>query len=150
MNNSTLIKKFALTFLLLPLTLFSFGQPGNVNAMAEKVLVKSFNLQGNDIVSIDLGEPIDVQTWSKNTVRVQLNITLGNGTESTLKSLVQSGKYNLKYQVEDGVFVINSPDLRKPIAVGNAMLSENISVTVFVPQNVLVLLKDSNDLPESL
>ncbi len=110
MNNSTLIKKIAFTFLLLPLTLICFGQPGSVNAMAEKVLVKSFNLQGNDIVSINLGEPIDVHTWSKSTVRVQLNITLDNGTETTLKSLVQTGKYNLKYTVEDGVFVIYSPN----------------------------------------
>ncbi|KAA3639360.1 MAG: hypothetical protein DWQ02_03840 [Bacteroidetes bacterium] len=150
MNNSTHFFRIALTFLLLPLTILSFGQQGNVNVMAEKVLVKSFNLHTTEVVSLELGEPIDVQTWSKSTVRIQLNIALANGTETTLKSLVQSGKYNLKYRIEDGVYVIYGPDLRKQYEVGNALLKENVSVTVFVPENVLVLMPEGTNEPESL
>ena len=149
-NFTHLFIRIALTFLLVPLTLFSFGQQGNNRVMAEKVLVKSFNLHGNDIVSLNLGEPVDVQTWSKNTVRVEMKISLNNGTESTLKSLVQAGKYNLKYQEEDGVYVIYGPELRKQYEVGNALLLENVSITVFVPENVLVMLPEGNDEPESL
>ncbi len=150
MNNSTHFFRIALTFLLLPLTILSFGQQGNQNVMAEKVLVKSFNLYGNDVVSLDLGEPVTVQTWSKSTVRIQMNIALENGTETTLKSLVQAGKYNLKFQIDDGVYVIYGPELRKQYEVGNALLSEKVSVTVFVPENVLVLTPNGDDEPESL
>jgi hypothetical protein len=127
-----------------------FGQVGSQKGMAEKVLVKSFNLQGNEIVSLDLGEPVEVQKWDKGTVRIQMNISLKNGTNIILKSLVRLGKYNLKSKVEDGIFYINGPELRKQIEVGGVPLLESVSIKVFVPENVLILGPDGSEWNESL
>lgn len=146
MNTTIQFNKFAFTILLLAFSVMSFGQKG----MAEKVLIKSFNLQGNEIVSLDLGEPIEVQTWSKSTVRIQMNISLKNGTDVILKSLVQLGKYNLKSMIEEEIFYINGADLRKQIEVGGTPLLESISIKVFVPENVLVLAPDGSEWNESL
>ncbi|MCB0651729.1 MAG: hypothetical protein KDC85_10675 [Saprospiraceae bacterium] len=150
MNTSTLFNNFALTFLLLPLAIMSFGQQGFQKETAEKVLIKSFNLQGNEIVSLNLGEPIEVKTWDKSTVRIQMSVSLENGTESILKSLVQAGKYNLKYSVEDEIYTIYGTDLRKQIEVGGTPLLENVSILVYAPENVLVLLPEGTEQKDSL
>ncbi len=150
MNKTIHLNKIAVSFLMLLIAVMSFGQQNLQKNSAEKVLIKSFNLHGNDIVSLDLGEPIEIQTWSKTTVRVQMNIALENGTKTILKSLVQAGKYNLKSTLEDGVYYISGPAVRKQIEVGGKLLLEKVSFTVFVPENVLVQLPEGSELSESL
>ncbi len=150
MNKTIQLNKLAFTFFMLCLAAMSFGQQGFQKVMAEKVLIKSFNLHGNDIVSLDLGEPIEVQTWSRSTVRVQMTISLENGTETILKSLVQAGKYNLKWSVEDGVYTIFGSELGKKIEVGGTPILEKVSFMVYAPEGVLVLLPDGVEQVESL
>lgn len=135
----TIYKKFTATFFLLSFALFVFAQQ-NIHStrMAEKVLTKSFNLQGNQTVSLELGSTVEVQTWSKNIVRIQMTISLENSTNSTLKSLVQAGKYHLKSSATDGVYTIYGKDMWKQIEVGGNPLKENLSFVVYVPQNIKV------------
>lgn len=150
MNRTIHLNKIASVFLLLIFAVAGFAQPAFQKYPAEKVLIKSFNLQGNDVVSINLGEPIEIQTWSKTTVRVQMDIALENGSKTILKSLVQAGKYNLKYTIEDGIYVIYGPDVRKQIEVGGKPLIEKVSFTVFVPENVYVQQPEGDEVNESL
>ena len=97
---------FYTVFLLLCATTITFAQ------QAEKTLVKSFNLQGNQVVIVDLEGPVEFKTWSNTTMRVQMDVQLGNGTEAMLKSLVKAGRYNLNTTVIEEGLKLFSPGLQ--------------------------------------
>lgn len=133
-----LIGKFLHTLpLLLLLATISFGQ--NV----EKTLVKSFNLKGNDIVQIEFNGPTELKTWDNDILRIQMTISLENGSEAMLKSLVQIGRYNLKGNETDTAFAIDIPGLLREVKVRGNVLEEHVNFTVFAPKNVTVQLPET-------
>jgi hypothetical protein len=131
------IKKiYLLVPLLLSLTI-SYGQ------QAEKTFVKSFNLKGAQVVLLDLDGKIEVKEWSNNNLmRVQINVGLENGTEAMLKSLVQAGRYNLNSNDETGEYKVFAPGLARQVKFRGQELLENISYTVFAPENVTIRLNE--------
>jgi hypothetical protein len=96
--------------------------------VASKSLVKSFNVIGKDILTVDLGDKVTTQEWTNDFVRVQINITLLNGTETTLKSLIESGRYQIKSVITDSAVKISAPGLRRPANVNGTEINENISL----------------------
>ncbi|RMG85812.1 MAG: hypothetical protein D6714_05290 [Bacteroidetes bacterium] len=114
-----------------------------LHGQSEKTLVKSFNLNGNQFVLLDLEGNVDVKTWKGDLMRIQITVALENGTEAMLKSLVQAGRYNLKGDDATGEFVVTAPGLQRKVTVRGKELVENISYTVFAPENVTVRLNDS-------
>lgn len=130
-----MIKRILHTIFLLLLTLnFGFSQA------AEKILVKSFNLQGKQVVELDLDGPIEVKTWKNDILRVQMSVALNNSTGTILKSLIQVGRYNLKSTINEESFSIFLPSLEKAVKVRGTLLEEQVSFVVFAPENVVVKL----------
>ena len=82
---------------------FTFGQS------AEKTLVKSFNLKGQEIILLDLKGKVEVKEWKGEIMRVQMNIAIANGSNSMLKSLITAGRYNLRSKVENDGMTIFAP-----------------------------------------
>ena len=107
---------------------------------AEKTLVKSFNLKGSDVVTLDLDGAIEVKEWNNEIMRIQMTISVENGSSSMLKSLIQVGRYNLMSVVENGDLKIFAPAMKKEIKARGRVLKENIVYTVFTPENVTVKL----------
>lgn len=105
---------------------------------AEKNLVKSFNLQGKTSIVLDLGENVEVQQWNNEAVRVQMTISLTNGSESNLKALIQSGRYNMQSEFTADALKISVPALQRPARLNGFEAKESISFTVFVPTGVTV------------
>ena len=121
-------------FLLLFFAFSAIGQD------VEKTLVKSFNLQGNQIVTLDLDGPIDVVNWKNSTIRIQMTIQIANDSEAMLKSLVQAGRYNLRSTITGDAFKIYAPGLEKLVSVGGKTLEETISFIIFAPEDILINL----------
>ncbi len=115
-----------------------------VAQQAERILVKSFNLKGNSVVLMDVDGNVEVKEYSGEIVRVQMAIGLANGTDSTLKSLIKSKRYNLIATEGDGELVLSMPSLEKRVTVGGKELTEKISYTVFAPTDVLVKLSNES------
>ena len=90
-----LLQSPMLTVLLVFVSSMTYGQ------QVEKTLVKSFNLEGNQQVALQMDGPIEVRTWNNNFLRVQMQVTLREGSEALLKSLVQAGRYNLRHEIEE-------------------------------------------------
>lgn len=133
--------KTRMLILSVPLLLANIALQGQ---QAEKTLVKAFNLHGSNAVLLNVAGQADVKEWNQEQVRILMTVTLEQGTEQILKSLVQSGRYNLQSVEENGVFVISAPGMEKQIKMsGGKELHENISFEVFVPHNVLFSLKDT-------
>lgn len=105
---------------------------------AEKTLVKTFNLHGNNVVKLDVNGPVEVRTWNSSTMRVQMTISSENGSNALLKSLVQSGRYNLRStQGEEGL-VVNAPAFKREVKLGETLIQENLSFVIYAPENTSV------------
>ncbi|MCH2084271.1 MAG: hypothetical protein MK226_17880 [Saprospiraceae bacterium] len=126
------LKSYILATLLLFVGILSFAQ------QAEKTLVKTFNLHGNNVVRLDMNGPVEVRTWKNPTMRVQMTISSENGSNALLKSLVQSGRYNLRStQGEEGL-VINAPAFKREVKLGKTLIQENLSFVIYAPENTSV------------
>lgn len=132
--------KTRMSFLLLPLLL----TVAPIQAQhAEKTLVKSFNLSGQSAVFLDLAGEVKVTTWKEPQMRIQMTITLQNGSETMLKSLVTAGRYNLNTKSENGKSSIVAPGLEKQIKLGNGqLLGEQVTYEVFAPENLTISIRE--------
>lgn len=119
---------------LLSFSVFSFAQN------AEKILVKSFNLHGSQIVKLNLDAPVEVQTWNGDVMRIQITIGLPNGSEAMLKSLITAGRYNLTSSEDGDSYIVNAPGLEREVVFRGNPLEEKISYQVFAPKDVVVKL----------
>ena len=134
-------------FLLFPLLLASASL---VAQQAEKTLVKSFNLNGQSAVLLDVAGNVTVTTWNEPQMRIQMTITLQNGSETMLKSLVTAGRYNLDAKEVNGAYSIVAPGLERQIKLGSGqLLGETVSYTVLAPKDVIVTTRPSGNLPEA-
>lgn len=133
----TIFKIANTLFFLLIATTFTFAQD------TEKTLVKSFNLQGNQVVVLDLEGTVVVKTWSNDIMRVQMTISQKNTSEAILKSLIKAGRYNLKSSVEENGLMVSAPGLQREVMIRGKLLEDTISYIVFAPENVLV--KQANE-----
>lgn len=132
-----LLQSPMLTVLLLFVSSMTYGQ------QVEKTLVKSFNLEGNQQVALQMDGPIEVRTWNNNFLRVQMQVTLREGSEALLKSLVQAGRYNLRHEIEEETYKVLAPMLAMEVKVGGKPLQDEVSYIVFAPENVVVKVPDS-------
>lgn len=138
--------KNLLTLIILVLTTsFSFAQ-------TEKTLVKTFNLQGNTSVILDLDGNVEVQEWGESTMRVHMTIKLENSNVHMLKYLLTQGRYNLVLKNSDEGAVVTSPGRKKAVVINKAgdVLTEMVSYTVFVPRNVATeIIKERETVEEA-
>ncbi|MEK7254769.1 MAG: hypothetical protein AAB316_08495, partial [Bacteroidota bacterium] len=95
-------------------------------------------------ILLDLDGAVEVKEWNQDQVRIQMTITLQNGSEIMLKSLVQAGRYNVESSEKDGELKIYVPGLAKHVRMRNGEdLLETVSFQVFAPANVSLKLGDS-------
>ncbi|MEO1517815.1 MAG: hypothetical protein AAFV95_22535 [Bacteroidota bacterium] len=110
--------------------------------VAEKTLVKSFNLKGQQLVVLNLEGDVQVQEWNNDIMRIQMGISIPNVHTTTLKSLVQAGRYHLRSKVEEDSYLVYAPGLEKEVKIRGQKLNEKITYTVYAPRNVLVKMAD--------
>ena len=130
------------TILLLGITSLAFTQS------AEKTLVKSFPLEAKT-VSLDLAGAIEVKTWDNDMLRGQMTITLQNGSEAVLKSLISAGRYNLVAKVENGHTIISAPGMAREVQIGGKALEDKVQFIIFAPKNASVQLPTANSTSQS-
>lgn len=136
------IYNFTLVVLLLFATTSLIGQ------QAEKTLVKSFNLNGLQTVSLGIDAPVEVSDWDQPFLRVQMHIELDRGTEALLKSLVRAGRYNMVGSEDERVYRIVAPDLGREVKVGGQLLSDRVSFVVKKPRNVAFTPSKTKEMAE--
>lgn len=127
-------KTLSIAFLITLISQLAFAQ------VAEKTLVKSFNLQGQQLVVLNLDGDVQVQEWNNDIMRVQMTISIPNVHTTTLKSLVQAGRYNLKSKLGDESYEVYSPGLQREVKIKGQKLDEKINYIVYAPNDVVVKL----------
>ncbi len=133
---NTITMKSKIILLLVPV--FILNLSANAQSI-EKTLVKSFNLKGNNLVLVDVDADVTINEWSQDQMRVIMRISLDNGSEMMLKSLVKVGRYNLESSLEPAGLKIFVPGLEKQVKLrsGNELM-EQISFEIYAPSNVTV------------
>ncbi len=129
-------KQKVATFILVLFSLSVFAQ------QAEKTLVKSFNIDGTQEVILDLPGSVEVKHWNSKVMRIQMTISLENGSDPMLKSLVTAGRYNINAVTKDGDYRIEAPNMAREIKLKGQPLKEKIAYTVFTPERISVTLAD--------
>ena len=120
------------TFIIVILaTSLTYGQ-------TEKTVVKTFNLQGNTSIILNLNGAVKIEEWSESTLRVHMNIKLNNSNVHMLKYLLTQGRYNLTLENTSRGFTMSSPGRNENVIINKNgdVLSETVTYTVFVPHNV--------------
>ena len=120
-----------LLLLLALTTAATFG----TQAQIQKSLIKSLNLNGANQVALELDGTINFQTSDNAMLRIQTDINLPTGNASLFQALLGSGRYNVALANTNGVAVVTSL-AREVLKIGGKDLEEQISYTVFVPNNV--------------
>jgi len=111
----------------------------NAQNVAEKTLVKSFNLKGSQVVMLDLDGDIDVQEWNNDIMRIQITIAIPNGNDAMLKSLIRAGRSNLQSKDgEEDAFLVYAPALDREIKLNGNPLKEELTYQIFAPSNVVI------------
>jgi hypothetical protein len=117
----------------------------SIAQQAEKTLVKSFNLNGHTMIFLDLEGDVDITLWSEPVMRIQMTVTLHNGNENMLKSLVTAGRYNLNTKEENGSLSIVAPGLDRQIKLSSGQnLGEQIKYQVFAPKDITVTTRSTD------
>ncbi|MFN7117625.1 MAG: hypothetical protein ACK4TA_12560 [Saprospiraceae bacterium] len=115
---------------------------------AEKTLVKSFPVE-TQAVSLNLVGATEVKIWENDLLRVQMTVTLYNGNEAILKSLISAGRYNLVANVENGQTVITLPAMEREVQIGGKALRDDVTFVIYAPKNVSVKLPTANSTSSS-
>ena len=122
-------------------TLILLATSSYMTAQIEKTLIKAFNLNGNDIVLMDVDAKSDVtvQTWNEDQMRITMTVSLENGSDMMLTSLVKVGRYNIDSNSDNGIYRVYLPGLEKEVKLrsGNKLV-ENIDFEIFAPSNIQV------------
>ncbi len=140
----TALRPISSFLFVLLITTLTYGQA------AEKTLVKSFAVMPQQTVSVNIAAPIEVKNWDNTLLRVQITITLPNGNEALLKSLVSAGRYNVVAKEADGSLILTSPGLEREALIGNKAIEEVISIVIFAPREATVKLIHNTALSSSL
>ena len=119
---------------------------------AEKVLVKSFNLEGNYAVQLDLPGIVEVKEWDNAYMRIEMHVSVAHITETLLRTLIQSGRYNIYGKTEEGLYKVFIPGLFKQVKVGGREIEETFSFTILCPSEVGIVedpLPETQPMPEA-
>jgi|GEM_PF-1631683 hypothetical protein len=128
-----------LSLLLQPMLTSLMAQGGT-----EKVLVKSFQLEGLPEVVLHASGPVEVRRWQSDVMRVQMTVYVEQATETMVKSLVQAGRYNIRTEALEGRWSVTTPGLQREVLRNGQPLQERISYLVFLPDNTHLTVKSDS------
>lgn len=121
------MRNLILTALILLTTLFAFGQ-------SDKILCKSFVDCSKDFV-VNVDCPKTIQRWNATYAKVELTIHT-NVSAEVLSSMVKAGRYDYEVNVVDGMQVITLPKLSNQIILRGVVVSEILSMNIWLPEEV--------------
>lgn len=108
----------------------------------EKTMLKSFNLEGKNHLTVMLPGSVETKEWDKPSVQVQISVSLPAGNAGLLTELANVGRYNLTIKPEGERITVTADNLHKVIKIKGMELKENINFIVFVPKGTIVNLQD--------
>ncbi len=126
--------------------LFMFISSISVAQQAQKTLLKTFPLNGQEQVVLNLDGDVHIERWNNPTVRVQMEITYHNANVNIMKYLISKGRYNLTTEGTADGLAITNPNTGKNVQISKEgkILKETIAYKVFLPENVSFIVAEKS------
>ena len=136
------LKNLCLATLFVCLTALGYTQePATIT------LVSSKNLNNAVELVVDLDGEIISDTWTKDYVRVEIEIKANDISREVIKHLVKKGRFRLKTQeLNSESILLYMPNLKLPVYINGNKLSEDISFKISVPKGVTLINRSQADL----
>lgn len=134
------MKHYILLIGLLCLAQVNFGQ-----SAVQKTLVKTFNGRGVEQVTFQVeSHNVVVKRYAEAHIRVFTEINYHNSDLNRMKYLIAKGRYNLQETQGENGLMITCPGIQQAIPINREgdLLKESISFTVYVPENMAVIVND--------
>jgi hypothetical protein len=114
----------------------------SVAQQAQKNLLKTFDLNGHNEVVLHLDGDVNIERWNNSMLRIQMDISYQNASVNIMKYLISKGRYDLTMTAAAEGLVVEHPNRidATPINKEGTLLEETIVYTVYVPQNVVVMV----------
>lgn len=134
------MKHYILLIGLLCLAQVNFGQ-----SAVQKTLVKTFNGRGVEQVTFQVeSHNVVVKRYAEAHIRIFTEISYHNSDLNRMKYLIAKGRYNLQETQGENGLTISCPGIQQAIPINREgdLLKESISFTVYVPENMVVIVND--------
>lgn len=120
MKNLILFTMFFLTCFV------SFGQ-------YEKTLIKSFNVNVSDVL-FDMDCNKSINKWDKPYIKVELIVK----TNFNADILTKNGRYIFESKIDNNILIVNLPNLKNKIRIGESDFIEDITLRVWLPDSTSI------------
>lgn len=118
----------------------------SVAQQAQKNLLKTFDLNGQRQVVLNLDGDVNIERWNNGTLRVQMDISYENANVHIMKYMISKGRYNLAMSSTADGLVIEHPNTLDPakISKDGTLLKEAIVYTVVLPKDVKIIINENS------
>jgi hypothetical protein len=114
-----------------------FALSTNAFAQSERIIYENFRPKGKE-VSFDLPGEIEVKFWGREKIRILTVINCENCDSVALNSFVDSGRYELKQSVTDGISLFNMPkQFLLPANIADKAIKESFKFVVHLPEGLI-------------
>lgn len=124
-------------YLFLTITLLLGGTFG-AYSQVQKNIVKSYQLNGAQVVTLAVDGNIEIEEWDEKIVRLVTTIDAVNFNEPTLKALAEAGRYTATSKDIDGSMILTMLKAQKQLEIRGTKIEEKYTFKVFVPRGVVV------------
>lgn len=121
------------------LTILVFANQNIFAQQSTKTLVQSFEIKDISEVTIDIPNvTVEVKEWNNlSEMRIQMEVS-ANMPETTFKSIVMAGRYNIVNTKNSNLITLTMPALKRQVVLSGKELKEKISFLVYVPSKIKV------------
>ncbi len=126
------MRLFTITFCLLLTSHFLYGQ-------LQRTTNQSITAKDVTSVNIQFDYETEIERWPGGHIQIQTTIKMTNGNRNILESLVKEKRYEVLIKEDNGKLTLNYKDFKQGLRAGGYNIYEDISVKVFVPEDVKVI-----------
>lgn len=107
-------------------------------AQVQKNIVKSYQHQGAQLVTLAVDGELEIEEWDEEIVRLVTSIDAVNFNEATLKALAEAGRYTATSKNVDGNFILTMLKAQKEVTLRGTKIEEKYRFKIFVPRGTTV------------
>ena len=121
----------------------------NFSQSKARTLVKSFNVSEVETVDLNIDGEVKIKNWTKDFMRIEMEVSLENGTDRLLKNMVVANRFYLASETQNSNMTIFVPGLKRDITIGGQVIKEKISCSISIPERILTKVSEKETLSMS-
>ena len=118
--------------------LFILGCTFGASSQVQKNIVKSFQHNGAQVLTLAVTGEVVVEEWDEKIVRLVTTIDALNFNEQTLKALTEAGRYTSTSKNVDNAMILTMLKAQKKLEIRGTVIEEKYTFKVFVPRGLTV------------